>query len=81
MAADTTGISSAYGGVLSALEIVYTLTPKEQAPKQPDLLQDPFSVVSDGLVAGQIYLEREEVHAIYEGRRQNMAIDEREILY
>lgn len=89
-----TGISSAYGGVLSALEIVYTLTPMTPSPA-PDHRQDPLSVdgaqtydypdvstAAEGetFKAGQLYWEREEVHAVYERRRHLITIEEREVV-
>ncbi|ORX36411.1 Metallo-dependent phosphatase-like protein [Kockovaella imperatae] len=66
-----TGISSAYGGVLSALEIIYTLSPT--APNRIHH-QDPLL-----LTQGTEYVEREEVHAIYENRRRQLAVEERTI--
>ncbi|KAK8861325.1 hypothetical protein IAR55_002144 [Kwoniella newhampshirensis] len=77
-----TGISSAYGGVLSALEIVYTLTPLD-VPKHDGHRQDPLMVSNNVTITGEElrgrYLEREEVHAIYEKRRKWIALEEREI--
>ncbi|WVF66710.1 hypothetical protein IAT40_001452 [Kwoniella sp. CBS 6097] len=112
-----TGISSAYGGVLSALEIVYTLTPLGNDNKHPHEhdghRQDPFMVEigpnnrsagagtdaasndhnkeeiepqaqagagSSGTALKGRYLEREEIHAIYEKRKKWIALEEREIL-
>jgi hypothetical protein len=72
-----TGISSAYGGVLSALEIVYTLTPVKAAGH--DHRQEPLMLVATGLKAGERYLEREEVHAIHEKRKKLITVEEREI--
>jgi hypothetical protein len=77
-----TGISSAYGGVLSALEIVYTL--HEIKPKtQPDHRQDPLLASLSAYVAqpvlGERYIEREEVHAIYPHGRTLIALEEKEI--
>lgn len=57
------GISSAYGGVLSALEIMYTLTP----------VQDSNSSSEDG----HQMKELEVVTAIYEGRREAISRKER----
>ncbi|KAK6906924.1 hypothetical protein I203_100913 [Kwoniella mangroviensis CBS 8507] len=97
-----TGISSAYGGVLSALEIVYTLTPIND--KNQGHRQDPFMAASTmdqdedkrqgervnedeqvdakpsarGGLKGR-YIEREEVHAIYEKRKKWIAVEEREV--
>ncbi|WVR04071.1 hypothetical protein IAU60_001070 [Kwoniella sp. DSM 27419] len=79
-----TGISSAYGGVLSALEIIYTLTPVDTG----DHRQDPFmapqthnsnvTITTEGLKGR--FMEREEVHAIYERRRVQLALEEREVV-
>jgi hypothetical protein len=76
-----TGISRAYGGVLSALEIVYTLHPIRQ-PKHDGHRQDPFvapAVTSDEPIPGQRYVEREEVHAIYPNGRKLIAVEEQVI--
>lgn len=73
-----TGISSAYGGVLSALEIVYTLTPI--ASPSHDHRQDPLLLQVAEPLVGERYVEREEVHAIYEKRRRTIAVVEREIV-
>ncbi|WWD16773.1 hypothetical protein CI109_101205 [Kwoniella shandongensis] len=78
-----TGISSAYGGVLSALEVVYTLTPLDETKHDDGHRQDPF-VLSDTASASfnglkGRYLEREEIHAIYEKRRKWIALEEREV--
>ncbi|WRT65428.1 uncharacterized protein IL334_002371 [Kwoniella shivajii] len=99
-----TGISSAYGGVLSALEIIYTLTPiNEKANdghRQDPLMilaksDVPKSEVANNLIKGSEsggsgqtvqqtlkgrYIEREEVHAIYEKRRKWIALEEREVV-
>lgn len=81
------GISSAYGGVLSALEILYTLTPLETHP--PDHRQDPFLATSNiterdqvvrTLKKGKKYMEREEVYAVYEKRKDVIRIEEREVV-
>ncbi|KAH9928266.1 uncharacterized protein B0H18DRAFT_1000539 [Fomitopsis serialis] len=60
-----TGISHAYGGVLSALSIEYTLTP---------LSHSDSTSPSDTR-----WHEREVVTALYPGRREVLANDEREI--
>ncbi|WVQ94322.1 hypothetical protein IAU59_001401 [Kwoniella sp. CBS 9459] len=109
-----TGISSAYGGVLSALEIVYTLTPLDEHGRghgheheNDGHRQDPFMAPSNTNVdasvgadetaskedgaANQVYtasaglrkgryLEREEIHAIYEKRKKWIALEEREVV-
>ncbi|TXT11029.1 hypothetical protein VHUM_01780 [Vanrija humicola] len=68
-----TGISYAYGGVLSALEIIYTLTP-------------PFAPPANGtdephvLRAGEKYIEREEVNAIYPTGKKRIALEVRQIV-
>lgn len=60
----TTGISRAYGGVLSALSIRYTLTP----------------VLGEGEEDGKRWQEREEISAVYEDRREVLVVDEREVV-
>ncbi|KAL7419822.1 hypothetical protein Q5752_005738 [Cryptotrichosporon argae] len=102
-----TGISSAYGGVLSALEIVYTLTPETpQTLYVPRLSGDsdqtvfardtPVEADDDAAVSGRDergdaadkaaqqdaalrsrWIEREEVHAIYEHKRVRLAVEQR----
>lgn len=64
---DLVGISSAYGGVLSALEILYTITPKT------DHRQEPFA-------AGRLCVEREEVYAIYPDHKSVITVDQRDII-
>jgi hypothetical protein len=66
-----TGISSAYGGVLSALEVIYTLTPVEGHRDDP--LQPP------AIRAGEKYIEREEVYAVYQTGRKQLANEVREV--
>jgi len=56
-----TGITHAYGGVLSALSIYYTLTP----------IGDDTS---------KRWREKEVVSALYQDRREVLAVDEREIV-
>ncbi|KIR31231.1 serine-threonine protein phosphatase [Cryptococcus deuterogattii 2001/935-1] len=75
-----TGISSAYGGVLSALEIIYTLTPVDRRGR--DHSQDPFllSTGSESIGLKGRFIEREEVHAIYEKSRKWLALEEREVV-
>jgi hypothetical protein len=58
------GISHAYGGALSALSITYTLTPHDDGKK-------------DG--TDKKWTEREVVVALYEGRQEVLATDERVI--
>ena len=75
-----TGISRAYGGILSALEIVYTLHPVKKA--DDGHRQDPFMTdpnVKPDLIPGERYWEREEVHAIYPSGRKLVAMREEEI--
>jgi hypothetical protein len=68
------GISSAYGGVLSALEIIYTLTPEHDG--LPDgHRQDPFMAGSSA--SDQRYIEREEVYALYPNQRVEIAVEQR----
>lgn len=76
-----TGISSAYGGVLSALEIVYTLTPAidtnpHQEPFMPHILDVE---ATSAVVKGLTYIEREEVYAIYPKRKKLIAVEERTV--
>lgn len=59
-----TGISRAYGGVLSALSIHYTLTP----------------LVGSGTGASQRWQEREVVSALYQDRQEILVVDEREVV-
>ncbi|WVQ73890.1 hypothetical protein IAR50_003471 [Cryptococcus sp. DSM 104548] len=70
-----TGISSAYGGVLSALEVVYTLTPIDEEGR--DHSQDPLLLSADKLKGR--FLEREEVYAIYKHGKKQLAIEERKV--
>ncbi|KAL1410176.1 hypothetical protein Q8F55_004181 [Vanrija albida] len=78
-----TGISYAYGGVLSALEIIYSLTP---VPKDDSHRQDPFVAPANAtdephvLHAGGKYIEREEVNAIYVGHKKRIALEVRQIV-
>ncbi|WWC87538.1 uncharacterized protein L201_002428 [Kwoniella dendrophila CBS 6074] len=102
-----TGISSAYGGVLSAMEIIYTLTPLKDKNnnghdrQEPFLIRSPASSDPDSAnvqirekgdmegteqeistekgLKGR-YIEREEVHAIYERRSTLIAVEERELM-
>lgn len=69
------GISSAYGGVLSALEIIYTLTPIDTPLHGDENLLD-----GQRLVAGHKYKEQESVHAIYERKKVRIALEERELV-
>ncbi|KAK1920809.1 Metallo-dependent phosphatase-like protein [Papiliotrema laurentii] len=69
-----TGISSAYGGVLSALEVIYTLT---RLDNEPDHRQDPLT--GDGSSLATCYIEREEIYAIYRKGKQVITIDEKVI--
>lgn len=69
------------GGVLSALEIVYTLTPVDRRGR--DHSQDPLLLsTSSESIAGLKgrFVEREEVHAIYEHSRKWLALEEREVV-
>ncbi|KZT73029.1 Metallo-dependent phosphatase [Daedalea quercina L-15889] len=60
-----TGISHAYGGVLSALSIEYTLT--------------PLSVTDPSSPSEARWLEREVVSALYPGRRDILVDEERQV--
>lgn len=75
--ADTLGISSAYGGVLSSLEVVYTLTPKGGLIPPDDHRQDPLMAPEEGLKGS--YIEREEVHAVYPKHKHLIAVEERTV--
>jgi hypothetical protein len=70
------GISSAYGGVLSALEIIYTLSPLPA--KRIEGLATSTSALTE-LMVGQKYREREEVYAVYERKKVTITIEERDI--
>lgn len=74
----TSGISSAYGGVHSALEIIYTITPSNPQPKTPDHHQDPFTVATASSSASS-HIEREEVYAVYPDKRDLIALEERDV--
>lgn len=63
-----TGISYAYGGIMSALEIIYTLTPVDH-----DV--DDLSVLKEG----ERYIEREEVYAVYQRGKKKLAVEVRQI--
>jgi hypothetical protein len=58
------GITHAYGGVLSALSINYTLTP----------------VAGDVSGSEQRWMEREVVTALYPDRQEVLVTDEREVI-
>lgn len=72
-----TGMSRAYGGVLSALEIVYELYPTAPAAGgHDDHRQEPFAASSFNTTAqseGKRYREKEVVTAIYEKKRKILA--------
>jgi len=59
-----TGITHAYGGVLSALSINYTLTP----------------VPGDFPARKQRWVEKEVIRALYPDRQQLLVVDEREVM-
>ncbi|WVO17938.1 hypothetical protein L204_105636 [Cryptococcus depauperatus] len=75
-----TGISSAYGGVLSALEVIYTLTPVKNTHGH-NHKQDPLLLSTEHTsgLRGR-FIEREEVHAIYDTKRKWITLEEREVL-
>jgi len=70
-----TGISHAYGGVLSALRIEYTLTPVESREYNIFGRKVDISVANQ-----QVYLEREAIHAIYPHKTEQFVYQEREIV-
>lgn len=92
------GISKAYGGVLSALSIRYTLTPIlssfQRSDNQLDIAQQhtwqddsvPSTNVTNlitekprmGKGAGK-WAEKEEIVALYPGRRSQLVLEEREV--
>lgn len=77
-----TGISYAYGGILSALEIIYTLDPVKGGAGEMSASQQPFvgsdDIDSAGvLVKGKEYHEREEVFAIYQDKKHKIADEKR----
>jgi hypothetical protein len=59
---------------LSALEIIYTLTPISSLEKQPHVGE------GTSVVKGKEYHEREEVSAIYENHRKVIKVEERTII-
>ncbi|CAK9786716.1 Metallo-dependent phosphatase [Cutaneotrichosporon oleaginosum] len=67
-----TGISYAYGGVLSALEIIYTLTPVDGVG---ELSADGAHIFREG----DRYVEREEVYAVYQRGKKKIAVVEQQI--
>jgi hypothetical protein len=71
-----TGMSRAYGGVLSALEIVYELYPTADKIESGhgDHRQEPFvGTNSSALATSKRYREKEVVTAIYEKKRKILA--------
>jgi len=66
-----TGISHAYGGALSALSIHYTLTPIGSTPDD--------SPAGDNHKRQQVWKETEVVTAIYEGREELLARNDRQV--
>jgi len=77
-----TGISHAYGGVLSALDIVYTLSPitdigsasSASGSRQPGakLMKEEKKKITS-------YLEREVITAVYPDKRVLLVSEEREV--
>lgn len=67
-----------YGGVPSALEILYTLDPLEDSRHE-----DPLMATADRyeLVKGRTYKETEVVTAIYEDRREVLAVQNGETVW
>jgi hypothetical protein len=61
--------------VLSALEIIYTLTPRDRPDHHR---QEPFA--AQMTVAGHTYVEREEVYAIYPDRREVIIVDQGDVI-
>jgi hypothetical protein len=70
-----TGISKAYGGVLSALEITYDLYEEAGEVKELDSEQEILST-EDGLRSSTKFVEVEVVHALY--ARGRVQLDRRE---
>ncbi|KAF8529881.1 Metallo-dependent phosphatase-like protein [Gautieria morchelliformis] len=81
-----TGISKAYGGVLSALSITYTLTPILSSfnvsvtsdladTAQQQVLQEPDANAAEP----RKWVETEEIIALYPGRREQLVLEEREV--
>ncbi|KAF9506446.1 hypothetical protein BS47DRAFT_1367355 [Hydnum rufescens UP504] len=68
-----TGISSAYGGVLSALDIKYSLIPIDDSVQSAPGTRAPASAKAEK------YLEQEIIQAIYPGKRDVFVSHEREI--
>jgi hypothetical protein len=70
-----TGISSAFGGVLSALEVVYTLTPTDGHRTDPLTAEQALV----GFESGVSYHEKEVVHGIYPTGKRLIATTERTV--
>ncbi|KAF8340427.1 Metallo-dependent phosphatase-like protein [Cantharellus anzutake] len=69
-----TGISHAYGGVLSALRIEYTLTPVKS--REYNIFGRRIRL----LVGGErTYLEREVINAVYPHKTEQFVVQEREV--
>lgn len=64
-------MSRAYGGVLSALEVHYSLIPKERALSTAGTLKALFA-------RRRTYIEKEEIYAIYPHRRDVLVSFQRE---
>lgn len=72
----TAGISRAYGGVLSALSITYTLTPV--IPLTEDQKPPIFHPKKENLLR---WVERENVVAMYEnGKKENIVLAARSLV-
>ncbi|KAH9481721.1 hypothetical protein JR316_0006248 [Psilocybe cubensis] len=70
-----TGISHAYGGVLSALSVHYTLTP---IPNSPNTKQKQNQDNEDD--HSHRWMEREVISALYADRQEIIVTDEREVV-
>lgn len=66
------GMTPAYGGVLSALDIRYTLTPLE-------VDRTIAGTPAASLARHKKYVEKETIHAIYPHKRQHIVTAKREI--
>lgn len=87
------GITPAYGGILSALDIKYTLTPIESQLQSFTPLSRPFSFFGYSNLASRViasardndksrtkWVEEEVVTAVYEDRRVELVREAREVV-
>ena len=74
----TPGISYVYGGVPSALEIMYTLDPLDESRHD-----DPLRAMDNRyeLIKGRSYKETEVVTAIYKDRKEILKVQTGEVVW